>query len=39
MGNDENFVEPPLKRQKTEVPKLDNENGINFFRLSNNPQI
>ena len=37
MGHEEKFVEPPLKRQKTETTKLDNENRINFFKLSNNP--
>lgn len=37
MGHDENFLEPPLKRQRTEITKLDNQTGMNFFRLSNNP--
>ena len=39
IGNEENFVEPPLKRQRTEISKLDNENSINYFKLHNNPQL
>ena len=36
IPNDENFIEPPLKRQRTEVINVDNQNGssTNFFKLS-----
>ena len=39
MGHEENLVEPPLKRQRTEITKVENENRMNYFKLYNNPQL
>jgi len=35
--HDENFVEPPLKRQRTEVTNIETQDRISFFRSSDNP--
>ena len=39
MGHEENFIEPPLKRQRTEITKVDNENSKNYFKLFNNLKL